>query len=178
MPRTLVRLKDRVRFTARFLVTFLHENVGFFVAELPTSQPRGQTSLLATNGALQVARLLASLVGQRTSKRRVGRRVGKRAGGQTELGAGGRSIRSGSRIAARSATRNLARSVTRPNSKATRYDPKAGGVSVACCCCDTGLLCATQRYVRGGVFSLASQDKTGLQPHQGVQPHSSLVLTT
>ena len=26
--------------------------------------------------------------------------------------------------------------------------------------------------------SLACQDKTGLQPHQGVQPHSSLVLTT
>ena len=27
-------------------------------------------------------------------------------------------------------------------------------------------------------FSLAGQDKTGLQPHQRVQPHSSLVLTT
>ena len=133
---------------------------------MSTSQPRGQTSLLATNGALQVARLLASLVGQRTSKRRAGRRVGKRAGGQTELGAGGRSIRSGSRITARSATRNSARSDTRSNSKATRYDPKAGGVSVACCCCDTGLLSATQRYVRGGVLfiSLPRQNRPTAAP--------------
>ena len=45
------------------------KNCRIFVAELCTSQPRGRTSLLATSGALQVARLLASLVGQRTSKR-------------------------------------------------------------------------------------------------------------